>query len=352
MTRAAAVRSALPSQAPVLITKPENMIYLAGFTGEGALLLLPDGGNLILTDFRYVESASLQAPDWEVVSTSYEKTQTALIQERVGKANILYYEDDFVTSREAGELAGALADSRLLPLNGIVEELRLIKTEEEILRTQEAEEICDKAFTHILSFLKPGLTEKEVALELFVTMMKLGADGLSFSTIVASGENGSLPHAVPSDRKLKMGELITMDFGCTKNHYCADFTRTVALGQVDDELKKIYQITLDANERAEEALSAGKTGAEVDAVARNLIANAGYGACFGHGLGHGTGLLIHEGPRLSPGYSGILKENMLTSVEPGIYLPGKGGVRIEDLCVVTRDGCRNLTHSDKRLLIL
>lgn len=352
MIRADTVMQMLPESGAVLITKPENMVYVAAFAGEGAILLKPDGGRFILTDFRYVEAAQLSSPGWQVISTNYQKTQTDILADLLTGETILYYEDDFVTAREMFSWTKAFPSVELRPLQEIPEKIRLIKTEEEIRWTEEAEAICDKAFTHMLSFLKPGITEKEVALELYVTMMALGAEGLSFSTIVASGVNGSLPHAVPSDRKLQAGEFVTMDFGCKLHRYCADFTRTVSLGNPDDEMKKIYEITLEANLRAEEALCAGKSGAEVDAVARNIIRDAGYGDCFGHGLGHGTGLLIHEGPRLSPSYSGILEDRMLTSVEPGIYLPGKGGVRIEDLCVVTRDGCRNLTHSEKRLLIL
>ena len=352
MIRADSVMQMLPDTGAVLITKPENMVYVSSFGGEGAILLKPDGGRYILTDFRYVEAAQLSSPGWEVLSTNYQKTQSDILSDLLTDENLLYYEDDYVTAREMNAWKKTFSHLELRPLNEIPEQLRLIKTEDEILWTEKAEAICDQAFTHMLSFLKPGLTEKEVALELYVTMMALGAEGLSFSTIVASGVNGSLPHAVPSDKKLEAGEFVTMDFGCKLHRYCADFTRTVSLGEPDEELKKIYEITLEANLRAEDALCAGKSGSEVDAVARDIIKNAGYGDCFGHGLGHGTGLLIHEGPRLSPSYSGILSENMLTSVEPGIYLPGKGGVRIEDLCVVTRDGCRNLTHSEKRLLIL
>jgi len=237
-----------------------------------------------------------------------------------------------------------------VPLKGDVDALRQIKSEEELEYLEKAEAIGDLAFEKILTILKPGMTELEVAAELEYQMKKAGAENFSFSTIVASGLNSSMPHAIPGEKKLEEGDFVTMDFGCTYKGYCSDMTRTVVLGKASEKQKEIYNTVLKAQLAALDAIKAGVTGKSVDKVARDIITEAGYGECFGHGLGHSVGLFIHEEPRLSPAGETVLEENMIETVEPGIYVPGFGGVRIEDMVAVTKDGCKNFTHSPKELI--
>jgi len=231
-------------------------------------------------------------------------------------------------------------------------ESRMIKDETELQTIAKAEAIGDAAFTHILDYVKPGVTEADIALEIEFFMKRQGASKLSFDTIVASGPNSSMPHAQVTNRKLQMGDFVTMDFGCVYQGYCSDMTRTVAIGEPTEEMRKVYQIVFDANIRAMEAIREGVKCNEIDAVARDYIKSQGYGDYFGHGLGHGVGLDIHEEPRFSPKCDVITKENMVITDEPGIYLPGRFGVRIEDLVVVKKDGYEKLSHSDKQLIVL
>ena len=240
----------------------------------------------------------------------------------------------------------------LVPLGGSVNELRCIKTQEELENIRKAEEIGDRAFEFILGVIKPGMTELEVAAELEYHMKRNGAWKTSFDTIVASGFNSSMPHAVPGMKKIEKGDFITMDFGCVYNGYCSDMTRTVVAGRADDRQKKIYYTVLEAQKIALDRIRAGLKGKEIDKAARDYIDAAGYKGCFGHGLGHSVGLYIHEEPRLSVTGETVLQENMIETVEPGIYIPGYGGVRIEDLVVVTKTGHVNFTHSDKKLIEL
>lgn len=231
-------------------------------------------------------------------------------------------------------------------------ECRMVKDEAEIAKIAEAEAIGDAAFCYILDLIKPGMTEYEISLELEFFMKRKGASKLSFDTIVASGPNSSMPHAQVTHRKIQNGDFITMDFGCVYQGYCSDMTRTIAVGSPTEEMKKVYQIVLDANMRAMERIREGMPCNEIDAIARDYIAQQGYGEYFGHGLGHGVGLDIHEEPRFSSKCKVITKENMVITDEPGIYLPGNFGVRIEDLVVVQKDGCKTLSASDKQLIIL
>ena len=225
-----------------------------------------------------------------------------------------------------------------------------IKTEEELTYLARAEEIGDKAFEKLLKVVKPGMTELEVAAELEYLMKKEGAEDLSFNTIIASGLNSSMPHAIPGYKKLEVGDFVTCDFGCKYKGYCSDMTRTFVLGKASEKQKEIYNVVLKAQLAGLAAVKAGVSGSSVDKVSRDIIAEAGYGEYFGHGLGHSVGLFIHESPRLSPSDDTILQAGMIETVEPGIYVPGFGGVRIEDMVVVTEDGCRNLAHSPKELI--
>lgn len=260
------------------------------------------------------------------------------------------YEDESLLCSQFDTMKENLSVTNWVPLKGKVDALRRIKSEEELTYLARAEEIGDIAFEKILKIIKPGMTELEVAAELEYLMKKEGAETTSFSTIIASGLNSSMPHAIPGNKKLEVGDFVTMDFGCKVEGYCSDMTRTIVLGKASEKQKEIYNVVLKAQLASLEAIKAGVTGQSVDKVARDIITEAGYGDCFGHGLGHSVGLFIHEGPRLSVADETVLQAGMTETVEPGIYVPGFGGVRIEDMVVVTEDGYRNLAHSPKELI--
>ncbi len=338
----------------LIITDPFNMRYLSGFSGgEGALFLTREE-QVLITDSRYTEAAGKES-SFTVTEENRSHPRMQIFRTLLKKtgAGKIGYEDQSLRVFEFAGMKRALPeDLEWIPLGDLADRARRVKTEEEIRLIAKAEEIGDIAFGEILKILRPGMTELEAAAELEYQMKKAGAGGFSFDTIMASGKNSSMPHAVPSEKKLEEGDFVTMDFGCTFKGYCSDMTRTVVLGKANEKQKEIYQTVLSAQETALSVIRAGLTGAEVDQAARNLIAEAGYGDCFGHGLGHSVGLYIHEEPRLSPSGHDVLEAGMLETVEPGIYVPGFGGVRIEDLVVVTEKGCRNLTHSPKQLIEL
>jgi Xaa-Pro aminopeptidase len=237
-------------------------------------------------------------------------------------------------------------------MNAKISGFRAIKEEYELERMRKAQQITDAAFTEVLTRIKAGMTEKELAAELIYCLLKNGGEGLSFEPIVVSGPNTSLPHGVPGERRLQEGDFITMDFGVTYQGYCSDMTRTVALGYVTEEMRTVYDTVLKAQLAGISATRAGVKGKEVDAAARQVIEDAGYGPYFGHSYGHSIGMECHEMPSCSPSGEVVMEENMVSSAEPGIYLPGKFGVRIEDVVVFKADGCENLTHSPKNLIII
>lgn len=348
----------------VLIDSPWNLYYYTGFTGGEAMLVMPvgsdnpDGDIRIITDSRYYEQVEKECPDIELVrleNTTYIKVLEGLFEDLSGK-------DSNTESRIAIE--GSMNLSRYLKLTEIagknslvvesdtINECRMVKDEGELELIRRAEAIGDEAFTHILDVIKPGISEKEISLELEFYMKKQGASKLSFDTIVASGANSSMPHAQVTDKKIENGDFVTMDFGCVYKGYCSDMTRTVAVGKPTEEMRKVYRIVLDANLRAMDGIREGMKCSDVDALARDYIKDMGYGDYFGHGLGHGVGLEIHEEPRFSPKCDVITKAGMAITDEPGIYLPGRFGVRIEDLCVVKKDGYERLSKSPKELIIL
>ena len=337
----------------LFITDPHNVGYISGFMGEG-MLYLSRNRNVIITDSRYTEAAARQS-DFEIIEEKNSHRRVNILRECISSdgIDIVGYEDNYMKCSEFSRYANGLQEvQQWLPLENQINAIRRIKTPEELECLAKAEAVGDAAFADILNILKPGMTELETAAELEYRMKKHGAQGLSFDTIIASGLNSSMPHAVPGNKKLETGDFVTMDFGCVIDGYCSDMTRTVVLGKADEKQKEIYSIVLRAQTEALSVLKAGMKGSEVDAVARNIIRAAGYGAYFGHGLGHSVGLYIHEDPRLSPTDDTVLEENMIETVEPGIYVPGFGGVRIEDMVVVTADGCRNLAHSPKELIEL
>jgi len=338
----------------VAVYNPSNMFYLTqGYTGEG-VVYISRSQRVIITDFRYTEQAERQAPGFRVVMTEKGLTHNQWIARlcREEAVAVLYYEDDYLTVKQYSALSMAVGEISLTALNQAPEALRQIKTEAEVSAIRRACQITSQAFDAILPVIREGMTEKELQLELDYTMLRMGAEGLAFTTIVASGENGSLPHAIPGDRRLRKGDMITMDYGAKFGGYCADMTRTVALGQPTEQMVHVYSTVLTAQEMCEEALCAGKVCSDIDKIARDYIDSQGYAGRFGHGLGHAVGIDIHEDPRLSFSCHDILRPGVVMTVEPGVYLPQAGfGVRIEDSCLVTEKGLRPLTNFPKNLAV-
>lgn len=336
-----------------VIFKPENIFYLCNYTGEG-FLLVTETKMYIFTDFRYVEQAKKESPHCEILEYKPGVSSFSLLAQVLKENNILNtgIEENVVTLKTYEELKQNLEGIEIGRIGGLVEKIRMIKEEEEIENIKTAQRIADMAFIHILDYIKPGVSEKEISLELEFFIKKNGAQGLSFPTIVATGERASLPHGEPTERKLKYGDFITLDFGAKYNHYCSDMTRTVFLGKPGEEQVKIYRIVREAQEKALEYIKAGILGKDADRVARDIIEKNGFAHNFGHGLGHGVGIEIHEEPRLSKLGEEELKPGMVVTVEPGIYIENFGGVRIEDLVVITEQGIKNLTKSSKDLIIL
>lgn len=337
------------------IYNPSNMFYLTeGYTGEGAVFI-SGKRRVIVTDFRYTEQAEKQSPAFEVVMTqrgmSHAQWIAKLCQEE--GVSTLRYEDDYLTVKQFEGLRTAVGDKvSYQSINRAPEYLRQFKTEKEIACIREACAITSKAFDMVLPLIHEGMTEKELQIELDLIQLKLGAQCNSFDTIIASGENGSLPHAIPGQRKLQKGDMITMDFGCKAGGYCSDMTRTVALGEPSEQMKHVYEVVLAAQEMAEKAVKPGVTGGELDKIARDYINAQGFEGRFGHGLGHSLGIEIHEDPRAGMASNDVLVPGMLITIEPGIYLPGVGGVRVENTVLVTEDGYEPLTTAPKHLIIL
>jgi Xaa-Pro aminopeptidase len=334
-----------------LVTKRENIRYMSGFTGTSASLVITGNRQILITDSRYTEQAKIQSPGWCVIETKSNTHETIGQVLSENGCKCLGFEDSNMVYKSYMELKQKI-NLEMAPMGEIIEKMRIIKDKNEIDTIRKAVEIADKAFEYILNVIKPGLTEKEVASELEHFMKKNGADGEAFETIVASGSRSSLPHGVASDKRIMDGDVVTLDFGAVYNGYCSDMTRTVFVGEPDEEMKKVYNIVLDAQLCALERVSEGLQGKEIDSVAREYISKAGYGDFFGHGLGHGVGLEVHEGPRLSPRSDTVIENGMTVTVEPGIYLPGKGGVRIEDLVVINGSKPEILTASNKAMTVL
>ncbi len=344
----------------LLLTDGYNIHYLSGYSGHEGCMLVTKEDTYIFTDSRYIEQSGKQAPNAiciDIRGKSYSyRINEALEQAAKGSGRKLNigFENMHISYDQYDKFSQTLSDRvNFVKLDNAINNLRAVKSDWEIERLAKAEAIGDKAFQHIISFIKAGMTEKEIAAELEYTMKKLGADGTSFDTIVASGENSSMPHASVSDRVIGKGDFITMDFGCIYEGYCSDMTRTVIVGDdVSDKQLEVYNTVLRAQLEALKLVKPGVKCSDVDACARQVIADAGYGDYFGHGLGHGVGLFIHEEPRFSPKCDAVLQTGVCITVEPGIYLPGMFGVRIEDMIVVTKDGYRNLASSPKELIRL
>ena len=335
----------------ILITSPYNRRYISNFTGTAGVVLISADHALFITDFRYVEQASKQCEGFEIVKFSSSIPQEVSQQAKKLGIQKLGYEEDYLTVSTFKSYDKEI-EAELVPVAGVIENLRLIKTDAEIKILKVAADIADAAFKHILDFLRPGKTELEVSNELEFFMRKAGATSSSFDTIVASGHRSALPHGVASDKVIETGDFVTMDYGCYYNGYVSDITRTVAVGEPNSKLKEIYDVVLEAQLKGMDGFKPGMTGKEADALTRDYITEKGYGEYFGHSTGHGIGLEVHEGPTLSFRSDIILEPGMIVTVEPGIYIPGLGGVRIEDDTLITKDLNEALTHSTKELIIL
>lgn len=339
----------------VLLTGEHNRFYASGFAsiGSDGVALVTTKGNFYFTDSRYIEAAERQVSDAAIGMTESGKGYIAWLNEalELSGAKRIGFEDETMTVADHERYRKNL-QAELVPASALLHALRAQKDARELERMERAQRITEKALEQILTEIRPGVTEKEIAARLQYHMLCFGAEKMSFDPIVASGPNGSMPHAVPTDRPIQSGEFVTMDFGCVYGGYCSDMTRTVCVGKPTEEMERVYETVLKAQLAGIAAARAGVTGAEIDGAAREVIRQAGYGDYFGHSFGHSVGVEIHESPNASPGNHEPMPAGAVVSAEPGIYLPGRFGVRIEDVIVLEEGGCRDITKADKALLCL
>lgn len=344
--------SSLPKNVDgMLIISETNRRYFTSFASSDGILLVTKNGSVFLTDSRYIEEAQRVVKCCEVEELKKVSEQLPELCRGFGVKTLMVESDRLTVSQlrvYRKVLKGVLLTT--VGTDKLIDSLREVKSKEELDSIVKAQRIAEKAFEHILGFIREGVTEKEIALELDYFMLRNGADAISFETIAISGANTSKPHGVPTDKKVCNGEFITMDFGAVVNGYHSDMTRTVALGDVSDEQLEVYNTVLEAKSRVLAILKAGVKCSDADRAAREYITEKGYGDCFRHSTGHGVGLEIHEKPNLSPKSEQILQVGNIVTVEPGIYIPGKFGVRIEDLAVITENSCENLTKITSKLV--
>jgi Xaa-Pro aminopeptidase len=332
----------------VLITDPHNRRYISGFTGSAGSLLITQERAILMVDFRYYERAAREAPDWEQARVASRPEDTLVEMLDDVDVRRLGIESDHLTVSHYHKLGERLPDVSFVPLEKLVQPLRAVKDRAEVTAIRAAVACADGAWAHLCQVIHPGMTEAEVSWTLESHMRQHGATATSFSIIVGSGPNGAMPHATSTDRVIATGEPIVIDFGAVVDGYCSDITRTISLGQADDRFLEIWRLVLEAQQRVETQLCPGMNGCEADAIARELFAEAGHGDAFGHGLGHGVGLAIHEAPfmgRLAE--DTVLQPGMVITVEPGLYFPEWGGVRIEDIVYLGEDGTEVLTQAPK-----
>lgn len=338
----------------VLITSDVNRRYFTGMKSSAGTVIAFRNKAYLIIDFRYIEKARKTVVDAEVIEEVYIYNQINELIHSNSAKNIAIESQSMTVSR-LNSLKKHIKGIEFIDtdiLSDAIYTLRMTKNNHEIECVQKAQEIAEKAFDGILNFIKEGVTEREIAIELERLMMINGSEGVSFETIVLSGANTSMPHGVPSDKIVRSGEFVLMDYGAVWKGYHSDMTRTVCVGEPTDEMRKVYNIVLEAQTAAINSARAGITGQELDWVARSIIEDAGYGDCFGHSLGHGVGLEIHEKPNASEGYAHALNENAIVTIEPGIYIADKFGVRIEDFVILNKNGCTNLTKCAKNLISL
>lgn len=348
------IQAHLTKNEALLIESPAKRFYFTGFNSSAGAIVVTRMNATFFIDFRYFEKAKETVTSCDVVLSSNPNQELADYCREHGITR-LYLETETASIARKNRLAATLNEVEISEdgkFEQIIEELRAIKSAAELSYIQKAQQMTDETFSYILPLIQPGKSERELMLEMEFYLRRLGSEGVSFDFIVVSGKNSSLPHGVPTDKKIEVGDFITMDFGAVYNGYRSDMTRTVAVGAVSEEQKHVYNTVLEAQRLALEAIQPGIPCNEIDRIAREHIYNAGFEGCFGHGLGHSVGIEIHESPAFSPRCETILQPGMVITVEPGIYLEGKFGVRIEDMIYVTEDGCLNLTKSDKSLITL
>ena len=338
----------------VIISSPENRRYFTSFNSSDGFLVITVDEATFFTDSRYIEAAQNQVTVCKsVLLRRVSETIVPYLKEK--NIENIYLETERLTVAELNSLKKAFDFCKVEAkeeVDEIINKARAVKTDYEVDCIKKAQKIAEDAFSHILTFIKEGVTEKEIALELDFYMLKNGAEAVSFETIAVSGKNSSMPHGVPTDKKIENGDFITMDFGAVYNGYHSDMTRTVIVGKPTEKQKEVYETVLKAQKSALEVLKNGVTGFDADKVARDIIEKAGYKENFGHGTGHGVGIEIHESPNLSPYSKATLETGNVVTVEPGIYIPDEFGVRIEDMALITEDGYINLTSCEKELIIL
>ncbi|SHH93206.1 Xaa-Pro aminopeptidase [Sporobacter termitidis DSM 10068] len=336
----------------VMITSESNRQYATGFHSSAGVVVVTADNAWFFTDSRYIEAAANAIDGAEVLIADREEPYSKRINKIIGDAGIktLGFEDERLTYAEYMEWTGKLT-AKLRPAQQVLSGLRAVKSREDLDGLILVQRIAEKAFGELLPLVSEKITERELAAELVYKMMKNGADDKSFDPIVVSGERSSMPHGVPTDARIQKG-FLTIDFGARKNGWCSDTTRTLCVGKPDEEMDQIYHTVLNAQLAGIAAARAGVKGSAIDGAARRVIDEAGYGKFFGHGFGHGLGLEVHETPSAGPSYDKEIPEGAVISAEPGIYIPGKYGVRIEDVVYVTKDGCENITNLPKALLVV
>ena len=335
MDRIQKLTAGLSADEAYIITGKANIFYYSRFTSEDALLYISKNNLTLLTDSRYTVQAKEQAKEFDIITDSDFLKKVP--EKSIG------FEEEYMTCARLSRLKEIAKDKTFIPAQEKISKPRRIKSDAEISKIAAAEALGCEAFSYITDFIRPGISEKEIALELEFYMRKKGAEGLSFETIVASGVRGAMPHGTASEKIIKSGEMVTIDFGCILDGYCSDMTRTVSVGTPDSRMKEIYDVVQTAQTAAIAGIRAGVKCSDADKIARDIIKDAGYGENFGHSLGHSVGIEIHEAPNLSPKSKDTLESGNVVTVEPGIYVENLGGVRIEDVVAVTADGIVNLT---------
>lgn len=356
MTNIQKISEALPSEKDcAMISSDINRRYFSGMKSSAGIVLIFKSAAYLLIDFRYYEKACATVYSCEVIELKSRVKQITELMKKHGADNILI-EADTVTVAELDAMQRELSEFSIDSSGALsrkISELRSVKSNEELKKMQAAQDIADAAFDYVTeNVIAEGVSERELALELDSFMLRMGAEAISFETIALCGENTSLPHGVPSERRIQRGEFVLMDYGAVCEGYHSDMTRTVCVGQPSDEMREVYGIVLEAQKRCLENAKSGISCKQLDAIARNFITEKGFGDNFGHGLGHSVGLEIHESPAANTRDETILRENMIMTVEPGIYLPKKFGIRIEDCICITASGYNNFVHSPKNLVIL
>ncbi len=336
----------------LLVTNMTHIRYLSGFTGSNGMILLAPRRAYFLTDFRYLVQSQKEVKNCKVVIADRELTPELPKLAELSKKVRVGVEAAHMSLKMLDKLKDLLPRVDFRTTENLIESLTRVKDVEEIKKIKKAIRLADKAFADILGSLKPGVTEKEIAFEMEYNMRSMGAESIAFDFIVASGQRSSMPHGIASTKKLRKGDFVTLDFGCIFQGYASDITRTVVLGKASEKQKKIYDVVLAAQKKACKAVKPGLACSRLDGVARDIIMKAGYGDYFGHGLGHGIGLVVHDTPSLNPRSTDTLVEGMVVTIEPGIYIPNWGGVRVEDDVLVTASGGQVLSKSPKELIEL